>query len=153
MSDDRTPSKARTIAYWICTVLVAFFFAWSGAAMLHPAPEMIEGMQKLGYPGYVMYILGFWKLTGGITIIAPRFPRLKGVGLRRHLLRPHGRGGVAFLRQRPDLARPDARGLHHSARPLLVPAAAVAPAVLRRRHRRRPPQDPWMDTPGRPSCR
>src|SRR5438105_4575066 len=37
----------------------------------------IEGMQALGYPLYMMAILGTWKVLGSITLLAPRFPRLK----------------------------------------------------------------------------
>jgi uncharacterized membrane protein YphA (DoxX/SURF4 family) len=34
-------------------------------------------MQALGYPLYVMKILGFAKVLGGIAILTGRFPRLK----------------------------------------------------------------------------
>jgi hypothetical protein len=34
-------------------------------------------MQALGYPLYLMTILGTWKMLGSITLLAPRFPRLK----------------------------------------------------------------------------
>ncbi len=31
----------------------------------------------LGYPVYLLTILGVWKLAGGVTLLAPGFPRLK----------------------------------------------------------------------------
>ena len=41
------------------------------------APQVIEDMTKLGYPGYVAVILGVWKVLGGVAVLIPRFPRLK----------------------------------------------------------------------------
>jgi len=32
---------------------------------------------ELGYPMYFFAILGVWKILGAITILVPRFPRLK----------------------------------------------------------------------------
>ncbi|MGW4770714.1 DoxX family protein [Nocardia sp. NPDC004278] len=34
-------------------------------------------MTELGYPTYVMTILGFWKVLGAMAIAAPRFPLVK----------------------------------------------------------------------------
>ncbi|MGO4499078.1 DoxX family protein [Paenibacillus sp. 2RAB27] len=34
-------------------------------------------MTGLGYPEYILTILGFWKLMAVIAILIPRFPRLK----------------------------------------------------------------------------
>ncbi len=77
MPDSPRQSTSRTVVYWICTILVATFFIWPGAMMLHPTKDMLKGVETLGYPDYLMLILGFWKLTGGIAILLPRFPRLK----------------------------------------------------------------------------
>jgi len=67
----------KTIGYWVCTGLVAFFMLSGGVAdLLHPA-GVVEGMVKLGYPPYFMTILGAWKVLGGATILAPRFPLVK----------------------------------------------------------------------------
>jgi hypothetical protein len=34
-------------------------------------------MVQLGYPVYLLTILGVWKLLGAIALLVPRFPRLK----------------------------------------------------------------------------
>jgi uncharacterized membrane protein YphA (DoxX/SURF4 family) len=31
----------------------------------------------LGYPAYLLIILGAWKVAGAVAILIPRFPRLK----------------------------------------------------------------------------
>jgi len=68
---------ARTIAYWISTVLLAFIMASGGVGELTHAWGTLETVTILGYPLYFVSIIGFWKLLGTVTILAPVFPRLK----------------------------------------------------------------------------
>ena len=73
-----TSSKSRTIVYWIMTALVAFFIGSGGIAQLmqyFASPHAV--VPVLGYPMYFFAILGFWKFFGALTILVPRFPRLK----------------------------------------------------------------------------
>ncbi|HEU0031487.1 MAG TPA: DoxX family protein [Kofleriaceae bacterium] len=70
-------TKQRTIGYWTATGLTALAFAAGGAIDLAGGDEMRAGMAHLGYPAYVMTILGVWKLLGAAAIVAPRLPRLK----------------------------------------------------------------------------
>jgi uncharacterized membrane protein YphA (DoxX/SURF4 family) len=77
MGKGDTAMKAKTIGYWVTTAIVAFVLLSGGAAELAHRRETIEGMAHLGYPLYFTAILGFWKVLGGITLLAPRFPRLK----------------------------------------------------------------------------
>lgn len=68
---------ARTIGYWATTILIALAFLSGGAAYLAHQKDTVEGMAQLGYPAYVVTLLGIWKVLGGIALLAPRFPRLK----------------------------------------------------------------------------
>ena len=73
-----TSSKSRTIVYWIMTALVAFFIGSGGIAQVMQyiaSPHAV--VPVLGYPMYFFAILGFWKFFGALTILVPRFPRLK----------------------------------------------------------------------------
>jgi len=73
-----TSSKSRTIVYWIMTALVAFFIGSGGIAQVmqyFASPHAV--VPVLGYPMYFFAILGFWKFFGALTILVPRFPRLK----------------------------------------------------------------------------
>jgi hypothetical protein len=65
------------LAYWVTTALVALPMLSGGAIQFVGQKEAVAGMQQLGYPAYFVTILGFWKVLGGIAILAPRFPRLK----------------------------------------------------------------------------
>ena len=69
--------KARSIAYWTTTALVAFSMS-GGVAQLARVPGVVDGFVRvLHYPPYFVSILGFWKVAGAIAILVPRFPRLK----------------------------------------------------------------------------
>ena len=73
-----TSSKSRTIVYWIMTALVAFFIGSGGIAQVmqyFASPHAV--VPVLDYPMYFFAILGFWKFFGALTILVPRFPRLK----------------------------------------------------------------------------
>ena len=68
--------KARSIVYWITTVLVAVVLLSSIVGVLKN-PDAVAGMRQLGYPAYFLVIVSTWKVLGGIAILAPGFPRLK----------------------------------------------------------------------------
>jgi uncharacterized membrane protein YphA (DoxX/SURF4 family) len=69
--------KAKSIGYWVITVMVAFFIGSGGAAELARMPGNVQGLVHLGYPVYFATIIGFWKVLGAIAILLPGFPRLK----------------------------------------------------------------------------
>jgi uncharacterized membrane protein YphA (DoxX/SURF4 family) len=72
------PIQARSAAYWTTTTLTALFPCVLGGAVNLFRPEAaVQGMAALGYPAYVLTIIGAWKVLGGIAMIAPRLPRLK----------------------------------------------------------------------------
>lgn len=77
MTVSETNSKAKAIGYWVTTALVAFAIGSGGAAQLAHMPQNVEGMMHLGYPAYLLTILGVWKVAGTVAILAPGFPRLK----------------------------------------------------------------------------
>lgn len=67
----------RAVVYWATTVFVVFNMFFGALAELAQFTPTAEGMQALGYPIYMMTILGTWKVLGSITLLIPRFPRLK----------------------------------------------------------------------------
>jgi hypothetical protein len=70
--------KARNIAYWTTTGLIAFFIGSGGVAQVAQYLGNRHGVVPiLGYPMYFFGILGSWKALGAIAILVPRFPRLK----------------------------------------------------------------------------
>jgi uncharacterized membrane protein YphA (DoxX/SURF4 family) len=69
--------NTRNAVYWTTTTLIALAFLSGGAAYLFRVDAPLRGMAALGYPAYFVTILGFWKVLGGLAILAPRLPRLK----------------------------------------------------------------------------
>lgn len=73
----KADTKLRTVAYWSSTVLSAGLFAVPGAALLARAPHFVQDMAHLGYPTYMLPLLGVWKILGAAMILAPSSARLK----------------------------------------------------------------------------
>jgi hypothetical protein len=70
-------TKPRLIGYWVTTGLFAVLFLAGGLAELAATPATVEATRALGYPEYVVRLLGLWKLLAVPAVLAPRFPRLK----------------------------------------------------------------------------
>jgi uncharacterized membrane protein YphA (DoxX/SURF4 family) len=71
------PSRLRLTAYWLTTVVIASEMAMGGAWDLARIHYVRSIMEHLGYPLYTLFILGFWKTSGAVAILIPRFTRLK----------------------------------------------------------------------------
>lgn len=69
--------KAKSVVYWIVTILFCGFLAWSAYGYLSRAPKMVAAMASLGYPDYVLNILGVAKLIGVVVLLAPGCAKLK----------------------------------------------------------------------------
>lgn len=71
------PSNRTTFIYWISTGLFCAFMLTSTIPNILSAPEWVEIFKQLGYPLYMLPFIGVAKLLGVITLLVPRFPRLK----------------------------------------------------------------------------
>ena len=72
--------KRDKIIYWIATIWLALGMLSTGAVQLFKAKEGQGGVDMithLGYPVYLLTLLGAWKILGVITILIPKFPLLK----------------------------------------------------------------------------
>jgi uncharacterized membrane protein YphA (DoxX/SURF4 family) len=77
-------TRAKKIIYWIATIWLALGMGATGIQqILHMqvegaiSPPGVEGILHLGYPVYVLTIIGFWKILGVIAVLIPKFPLLK----------------------------------------------------------------------------
>src|SRR3954471_10357839 len=68
--------KAKVIAYWVTTVIIALLIGSGGIMQVLKRPDAVAGIAALGYPVYFTVLLGVWKILGTVAILAPRFPRL-----------------------------------------------------------------------------
>ncbi|MEW5797532.1 MAG: DoxX family protein [Bacteroidota bacterium] len=72
-------TKKNKIIYWVATLWLALGMVSTGLGQLlkfngQGGPDMIA---HLGYPVYVLTILGVWKMLGVIALLIPKFPLLK----------------------------------------------------------------------------
>jgi len=69
--------KRDKIIYWIATVWLSLGMLSTGIVQLLQLEENIQSMELLGYPMYLLSILGVCKILGVIVILIPKFPLLK----------------------------------------------------------------------------
>ena len=69
--------RQRLVAYWITTILGPASFVIGGVLFLTRGEQQVAQLAHLGYPPYLLSILGFWKLAGAVTVVLPGLPRLK----------------------------------------------------------------------------
>ena len=76
--------KIRAIGYWIATILIALETLAGGIVDLthgrtgvFSGPHVVDVISSLGYPVYILLILGIWKIPGAIVLLIPGFLRLK----------------------------------------------------------------------------
>ena len=62
-----------SIFYWIATGLFVVFLLMDGVAGLMHEKTGLDVMIHLGYPAYLMSILGAFKVAGGVAIIQSRY--------------------------------------------------------------------------------
>ncbi len=66
-----------TLTYWIATVILAVECIVGGLMASLRMQPFLGILGHLGYPPYLMSILGVWYLLAGLALLAPRLPRLK----------------------------------------------------------------------------
>jgi hypothetical protein len=69
--------KRNKIIYWIATIWLALGMTSTGIVQLMQVKEEAEMFARLGYPSYLMTILGAWKILGVIAVLVPKFPLVK----------------------------------------------------------------------------
>jgi len=72
-----TKTKRNKIIYWIFTIWLALGMLSTGIVQLLKVEEEVESITQLGYPPYLLTILGVWKILGTIVVLIPKFPLLK----------------------------------------------------------------------------
>src|SRR6185436_10366119 len=80
----KTMTKRNKIIYWISTIWLASGMLSTGLLQLFKAkaegavaPPGVYGITHLGYPAYLLTILGTWKILGVVALLIPKFPLLK----------------------------------------------------------------------------
>jgi len=73
-------TKRNNIIYWIATLWLALGMVSTGLVQLFRGEAGQGGaamITHLGYPVYLLTILGVWKLLGVAAVLIPKYPLLK----------------------------------------------------------------------------
>ncbi len=70
-------TKRKKIIYWIATLWLALGMLSTGIVQLIKMDDDVANILHLGYPVYVLTIIGVWKLLGVVAVLVPKFPLLK----------------------------------------------------------------------------
>jgi len=73
-------TKRNKIIYWIATIWLALGMLATGTGQLFKMKNGQGGtdmITHLGYPVYLLTILGTWKILGVVAVLIPKFPLLK----------------------------------------------------------------------------
>lgn len=130
----------RSIAYWLFTVIVAFELAAGALWDLLRIEYVRVVLAQLGYPLYLLIILGVWRIPGALVLLVPRFPRLKEWAYAGMFFNFYG--AVASHLFRGD-------GPSKWVVPLVLGALTIASWALRPADRRLPDANP--SSPTRPA--
>lgn len=69
--------KGKRIFYWITTIFLSLGMTAGGVQQMLQIGGYNEIVTGLGYPLYLLSILGTWKILGVIVILIPKFPLVK----------------------------------------------------------------------------
>src|SRR6266536_466246 len=101
-------SKMKVIGYWVTTILIALETLAGGVTdLMHgrtdlfSGPRVVDVVTSLGYPVYVLVILGIWKIPGAITLVVPGFLRLKEWAYAGLVFELSGAAGSQAIRGQP----------------------------------------------------
>jgi hypothetical protein len=73
-------TKVKKIIYWIATGWLALGMVSTGLVQLFRGKTGAGGVDSilgLGFPVYLLTLLGIWKLLGSIAVLVPRYPLIK----------------------------------------------------------------------------
>jgi hypothetical protein len=69
--------KPYKIIYWISTAWLALGMLSTGIVQLLQVKDKVEFIERMGYPGYFITLLGAWKIMGVLALLIPKFPLVK----------------------------------------------------------------------------
>jgi hypothetical protein len=70
-------AKRNKIIYWIATLWLGLGMVSTGLVQLFKVKAEVDAFTHLGYPLYLMTILGIWKILGVATVLIPKFTLVK----------------------------------------------------------------------------
>ena len=70
-------TRRNKIIYWIATIWLALGMLSTAIVQVLQTKEEVEMMTRLGYPAYLLTIIGLWKILGVVAVLIPEYPLIK----------------------------------------------------------------------------
>jgi uncharacterized membrane protein YphA (DoxX/SURF4 family) len=70
-------TRRTKIIYWIATGWLALGMLSTGLVQVLGVTAEVDAITRLGYPAYLLPLLGIWKILGVVAVLIPRFALLK----------------------------------------------------------------------------
>ncbi len=70
-------TKTQKLTYWISTIFLSIGMLAGGIQQMLQIGGYNDIVTNLGYPLYLLTIIGIWKILGVIAILIPKLPLLK----------------------------------------------------------------------------
>jgi uncharacterized membrane protein len=70
-------TKRNKIIYWVATIFLSFGMLAGGIQQVLQIGGYNEIVTKLGYPLYLLSIIGTWKIIGVVAILIPKYKLVK----------------------------------------------------------------------------
>lgn len=70
-------TKRNKIIYWVATLWLALGMVSTAIVQLIKMPEEVTNFTSLGFPLYLMAIIGTWKILGVVAVLIPKYTLLK----------------------------------------------------------------------------
>jgi len=70
-------TKRNKIIYWVATIFLSFGMLAGGIQQVLQIGGYNEIVTKLGYPLYLLSIIGTWKILGVVVILIPKYKLVK----------------------------------------------------------------------------
>ncbi|MGA2730871.1 MAG: DoxX family protein, partial [Terracidiphilus sp.] len=68
---------SRTVIYVTSTAILVLEITAGAFMDLAHLPYVVQDVRSIGYPIYVLYIVGVWKVLAVGALLWPKFPRLR----------------------------------------------------------------------------
>lgn len=69
--------KRNKIIFWVATIFLSLGMLAGGVQQLLQIGGYVDIVRQLGYPKYLLSILGVWKILGVIAVLVPKFLLVK----------------------------------------------------------------------------
>src|ERR1700730_1946498 len=70
-------TKRNKIIYWISTIWLALAMLAGGIQQIFHTKGFVDIIVHLGYPLYLLTLLGIWQILRAAALLVPKFPLLK----------------------------------------------------------------------------